>query len=134
MTAFDGQWAAEVCAYCDPVFEAANVGFVRQGQSDTDADSSVGGAILWEADPPRFAEAYPDSGIVESYGAEQWDGVGCIDYWVYVDADDSLCRLSVEGWNLPEVLIRARGHGGFDGMAIAAVFARVLGIQWPLPD
>ena len=28
VTAFDGQWAAEVCAYCDPVFDAANVGFV----------------------------------------------------------------------------------------------------------
>ena len=28
-----------------------------------------------------FAERYPDSGIVESYGT-QWPDVTCIDFWV----------------------------------------------------
>ncbi len=36
--------------------------------------------MLWEADPLRFAERYPDSGVVESYGP-QWPAP-CIDYSV----------------------------------------------------
>ncbi|WP_028642221.1 hypothetical protein [Nocardioides sp. URHA0020] len=132
MTTFDGRWAATVCAYCDPVFEAANVGFVRHALPAQPDDPVA--AILWEADPSKFAESYPDSGIVESYGEQYWDDVSCIDYWVYVEAEENLCRLSVEGWNLHEVLVRAGGQSDFDGMAIASVFARILGIRWPLPD
>ena len=30
--ALDQAWAQEVCAYCDPVFEAAEVGFVVSSQ------------------------------------------------------------------------------------------------------
>lgn len=87
-------------------------------------------AILWEADPERFATNYPDSGIVETYG-DQWPDVHCIDYWAYIDRDSGRCRLSVEGWNLPELLIELRGHGGFDGTAIAHTFARILGFRSP---
>lgn len=132
MMAFDGRWAAEVCSRCDPVFASADVGFVRQGQFDGEPYIRVG-SILWEADPAMFALKYPDSGVVESYGEDQWAGVGCIDYWLYVDADDGACRLSVEGWNLPQIILKSHGHSSMDGMAIAAVFARILGVQWPLP-
>ncbi|MCW2983945.1 MAG: hypothetical protein JWR63_1515 [Conexibacter sp.] len=131
MTAFDGQWAAQVCQSCDPVFATADVGFVRQRFAEDQEDRHVG-SIFWEADPAKFADRHPDSGIIESYGEDQWSGVGCIDYWLYVDAEDAICRLSVEGWNLPEILLRATGHGGMDGMAVAAVFARILGVPWPL--
>jgi hypothetical protein len=131
MTAFDGDWAAEVCSRCDPVFAAAEVGFVRQIQSGAETSGRVG-AILWEADPASFAAKYPDSGIVESYGQDQWAGLGCIDFWLYVDAREGVCRLNVEGWNLPEILVRASGHGAMDGMQVAAVFARILGIRWPV--
>lgn len=66
--AFDQRWADAVCSVCDPVFASADVGFVRQIQSDP-ADGLVQ-ALLWEADPLRFAERYPDSRIVDSYGDE----------------------------------------------------------------
>jgi hypothetical protein len=108
-----------------------NVGFVRHTRPAKSHEPVA--AILWEADPSRFAKTHPGSGIVEPYGEQQWDDVGCIDSWVYVEADDNLCRLSVEGWNMHEVLVRARGHNDVDGMAIASVFARILGIPSPLP-
>jgi hypothetical protein len=109
------------------------VGFVRSSEPHLDGDDAVE-AILWEADPSKFAARYPDSGIIETYGEEHWKDVGCIDYWLYVDAPDRVGRLSVEGWNLPEVLVKISGHGGMDGMNIAAVFARILGVRYPLGD
>ena len=114
------------------MFKAANVGFVRHDLPITQSSTPVHD-ILWEANPGRFAERYPDSDIIESYGPS-WDDVDCIDYWVHVEADQRLCRLSVEGWNLTEVLVRVRGNGDFDGPVIAAVFARILAVQWPPPD
>lgn len=126
MAALDARWAEEVCRHCDPVFDAAGVGFTRQVQHADDRGELVT-ALLWEADPVRFAETYPESGIFESYG-EQWSGVGCIDYWVYVDRDKSQCRMSVEGWQLPEIVLELHGHGGMDGSNIARVFARILGV------
>ncbi|WP_309650540.1 hypothetical protein [Nocardioides sp.] len=125
---FDGRWATEVCRACDPVFAAADVGFVRSGDVTDPGDQKVG-AILWEADPTRFAARYPDSGIVRSYGEDQWPGVGCIDFWLYVEAEAATLRLSVEGWSLPHLAIEATGHGGMDGMQVASVFARILGVS-----
>ena len=122
---YDDAWAREVTAWCDPVMEAADVGFVRQVMHD---EPGVVTAILWEADPARFAAAYPDSGIVESYGTDQWAGVHCIDYWLYVDPRP---RLSVEGWNLPDLYVDLTGYGGLDGSAVACVLARVLGVPAP---
>jgi hypothetical protein len=72
----DQAWIEAVCARCDPVFAAADVGFIRQIQK-----SSEGAALLWEADPQLFAARYPDRGIIESYGRDQWATVPCIDYW-----------------------------------------------------
>lgn len=123
-------WADQVAQECDPVFEAADVGFVRQVQYADDAQSLVV-ALLWEADPERFAARYPDSGIVETYGEEQWPGVHCIDYWVNVDHTGGRCRLSVEGWNLPEIWLELSGHGDADGASIADTFARILSVPSP---
>ncbi len=69
-----------MCVICDPVFEAAGVGFLRQPLSGAPGESVS--ALLWEADPGRFAEGYPDIEIIDSYGLEQWPGVHCIDYGV----------------------------------------------------
>lgn len=128
MSDLDSSWAESVATSCDPVFEAADVGFVRQ-VAWSDPDQQVVAALLWEADPQRFADRYPDSGVVESYGAEQWPGVPCIDYWLYVEHDPPSARLSVEGWDLPELWLDLDGRGTIDGPRIAAEFARILKIE-----
>lgn len=51
----DRRWAEEVAQMCDPIFEAADVGFERQVQYTDDQQKEVV-ALLWEADPQRFAE------------------------------------------------------------------------------
>ena len=71
----DDAWAQEVAAFVDPVLALADFGFGRL-PSNSRAD-----ALLWGADPVRFAERYPESGIIETYGQEQWPGVPCIDFW-----------------------------------------------------
>ncbi len=115
-------WAADVCAACDPVFEAADVGFTQNQRGPS--------AFLWEADPERFAARYPDSGIVESYGSG-WSSAPCIDYWIYVETDRGQARLSVEGWNLVGLVVELSGNGELDGAALADVFARILGVRSP---
>ena len=122
-------WADLVARECDPVFEAADVGFVGQVLYAEDQETVV--ALLWEADPERFAARYPDSGIVETYGEEQWPGVHCIDYWVNVDHASGRCRLSAEGWNLPEIWLELSGRGDADGASIADTFARILSVPSP---
>jgi hypothetical protein len=122
-------WVEEVCAKCDPIFEAAGVGFSRQ-ILQSDPGGRIVSALLWEADPGKFAARYPDSGIVESYGEDQWRGVHCIDFWVHLDHADRTARICVEGWNLPEVFLRLRGDG-FDAMHLADLFARILGVPSP---
>jgi hypothetical protein len=125
---FDTQWAVAVCAVCDPVFTAADVGFVRQQLPDYGSDAVP--ALLWEAEPARFAERYPDSGIVRTYG-DQWPAP-CIDYWVYVDAAAGTALLSVEGWSLGRESLDLTGDGARDGLVLAEAFARILRV--PPPD
>ncbi|KQV62908.1 hypothetical protein ASC64_17640 [Nocardioides sp. Root122] len=126
----DHAWAVEVVGACDPVFRAADVGFVHQvGYGDEHRRTVV--SLLWEADPTRFADRYPESGIIESYGADQWPGVHCVDFWVYVEPEAGRCRLSVEGWNLPELFLELRGIGAVDGANLADTFARILGVTSP---
>jgi hypothetical protein len=122
----DQAWIEAVCARCDPVFAAADVGFIRQIQK-----SSEGAALLWEADPQLFAARYPDSGIIESYGRDQWATVPCIDYWVYLDDGSSHARLSVDGWPNPEPVLLT-GDGAIDGLAIGTAMAQILRV--PPPD
>lgn len=124
------QWADEVAQACDPIFEAADVGFVRQVTYANDDKHEVI-SLLWEADPQRFADRYPDSGIVETYGEDQWQRVHCIDYWLNLDQPNRRCSLSAEGWNLPELWLDLRGVGAWDGPAIADTFARILGVPSP---
>ncbi|WP_457206064.1 hypothetical protein [Nocardioides sp. P5_C9_2] len=130
MGTIDDNWVEAVVEACDPIFEAADVGFVRQLQY-ADERRALVDALLWEADPRRFAQRYPDSGIVETYGEQQWPNVHCIDFWVNVDHAAQRCRLSVEGWNLPELWLDLRGHGESDGAAIADMFARILAVPSP---
>lgn len=126
MSEFDLAWATAVGRECDPIFEAAAVGFERQVLAD--GSSSEVRALLWEADPGMFAARYPDSGIVHLYGAEQWPDVRCIDWWAYIDPSNRQARLSVEGWNLPELWLTLSGVGVADGCMLADVFARLLAV------
>jgi len=128
MITFDQSWIDQVCAECDPVFAAADVGFVRQLVGDADGGTT---ALLWEADPPRFADRYPDSGIIETYGPDQWPGVHCIDYWVHLESDRDRVRLEFEGWNLPALSLDVSGRAARDGAEIADTVARILGVPSP---
>lgn len=132
MTAFGATWVDQVCLFCDPVFASAAVGFQRQILY-TDATRTVPSALLWEADPASFAATYPDSGVVESYGPG-WARVDCIDYWVNLDHDQQRSRVSVEGWDFPDVALDLTGHGRLDGGQLSALFARVLGVPRILPE
>lgn len=126
MTTFDLEWARGVVAACDPVFLEADAGFRPHDGLAEEMPGAVT-SLLWEADPRSFAARYPESPIVESYG-DQWSGVHCIDYWVYVDAETRSCELSTEGWNLPQIRLGLSGRADVDGMEIAAVFRRILGL------
>ena len=128
---FDSDWAEAVCNVCDPVFAAADVGFTRQVQVGEGRDDVA--SLLWEADPGRFAARYPDSGIVESYGRENWAGVHCIDYWVYVDHDARQARLSLEGWSLTDEVLDLTADGVRDGRVIGNAVARILRVAPPQP-
>jgi hypothetical protein len=120
--AFDQTWRDDVRAACDPVFEAADAGF----EWNTGHWSEAHPAMLWEADPLRFAERYPDSGIEASYG-DQWPAP-CIDHWVYVDPSTTSARLSVEGFGVRDITVELTGDGVLDGNALAAAFAAILGV------
>jgi len=126
MPAFDDVWIDAVCAACDPVFESSDVGFVRQFSLSRPDHVS---AILWEAEPLRFAAKYPDSRVQEAYG-NQWPP-HCIDQWLYFEPELAQVRLSLEGWDLPEIHVPVTGHGGGDGVAIAHVLARILAVPAP---
>ena len=127
MTPLDQEWMQSVCDFCDPIFEAANVDFTRQISL---ADDGTVNTLLWEADPGLFAQTYPESGIIESYG-DQWPQVGCIDFWVYAEHEKRQCRLSVEGWNLPDLVLPFAGSKRMHACSIADTFARILGVQSP---
>ena len=128
-TALDRGWAEAVCSVCDPVFESADVGFVRQLHSEPVSGGIT--SLLWEADPRRFAERYPNSKIVDSYGQDQWPPP-CIDYWVYVDEETQQARISVEGWNVGDQVVDLSGDGVRDGLIIADFVAGILRVTSPL--
>jgi hypothetical protein len=127
MSPFDQQWVQSVCDFCDPIFEAASVDFTRQISL---ANTGMVDTLLWEADPVLFAQTYPDSGVIGSYG-EHWPEVGCIDFWVYVEHEKGQVRLSIEGWALPELVLPFTGSKDIHAYGIADTFARILGVRSP---
>lgn len=120
-------WRDAVRAACDPVFAAADAEFKWNDSVAFDAEHP---ALLWESDPARFAARYPDSRIEESYG-DEWPGVSCIDYWVYVDPVAMVAYLSVEGWNRTDDSVDLTGDGRVDGRRLASEFAHILGVALP---
>jgi hypothetical protein len=120
-------WRDADRAACEPVFAAADAEFRWNGSVAFDAEHP---ALLWEAEPARFAARYPDSRIEESYG-DQWPGVPCIDYWIYVDPLTMTARLSVEGWNRTDETVDLTGDGRVDGHRLASEFAHILGVALP---
>lgn len=122
---FDARWAAAVRSVCDPVFASADVGFVAQVMMR----DGVVDALLWEADPVRFARRYPHSGVVESYGPG-WPPP-CLDFWAYVRPAKPCAVLHPEGWNQDEIEVDLCGDGLADGLAVGRAFARVLEVREP---
>lgn len=122
---FDTDWVTTVRSLCDPVFDSANVRFVAQVMMR----GTVADALLWEADPEQFAERYPDSQIVDSYGS-QWPPP-CIDYWVYVKAGEKRAQLCPEGSDELQIDVDLSGDGTRDGLAIGREFARILRVPEP---
>lgn len=123
----DRTWAEAVCSVCDPVCASADVGFVNQILEEPGRGVT---ALLWEADPHRFAERYPNSGVIESYGHDQWPPP-CIDYWVYVNPEARQARISVEALSDDET-VDLTGDGLGDGQDIGDVLARILRVPAPL--
>lgn len=124
---FDDDWVLAVRAICDPVFDSADVNFLVQVIRQPGGIS----AILWEAEPERFASRYPDSHVVEAYGSG-WPPP-CIDFWAYVDTVQRRARLCPEGWGPDDITVDLVGDGVRDGVAIARQFASVLRVPGP-PD
>ena len=120
-------WRDAVRAICEPGFAAADAGFKWNGHFAFDAEHP---ALLWEAEPALFAARYPDSRIEDSYG-DQWPGVTCIDYWIYVDPVTMTARLSVEGWSGADQTVNLTGDGRMDGRRLASEFAHILGVAFP---
>ncbi|WP_323099172.1 hypothetical protein [Intrasporangium sp. YIM S08009] len=121
---FDDDWSATVCAALDSLFLGASAGFSRS--SPGQPRDGVVSDMLWEADPLRFAERYPDSGVVESYGAG-WPPP-CIDYWVYVDVPTRLAMLSTEGWTGDHRPVELSGRGAVDARRLAAALGEILSV------
>jgi len=119
---FESEWSAIVCRRLDALFESTNAGFARS--SPAHLMTGVVDDMLWEANPIPFAERYPDSGIVESYG-DQWPAP-CIDYWVYVDVQSRLATLSTEGWSVDNQEIALSGIGAEDADRLHEPLARIL--------
>lgn len=120
--AFDPEWSAIVCGRLDALFESTDAGFSRSLPLEP-----VSGRVenfLWEADALRFAERFPDSGVVESYG-DQWPAP-CIDYWVYIDEGSRTATLSVEGWNFDCEEIALSGDGPHDAERLHRAMASFL--------
>lgn len=120
----DRAWAEAVASQLEPVFIAAEVGFTRNQVNES--------AMLWEADPGRFAERYPESEIIETYGEMQWPSVHCIDFWFYLDrGPEDEILVSFEGWDAPYELISVTGDADIDGRVLATRLAKHLRVGPP---
>lgn len=120
MSGFDDDWQPVVCRHLDALFDDAGAGFSRSSEAKNGQVEDM----LWETDPISFAERYPDSGIEESYGS-QWPP-HCIDFWIYVDVNRRLARLSTEGLHARFDKIPLTGRSDVDARAIGEVVAPIL--------
>jgi len=117
-------WAEDVASRLEPLFVAAGVGFTRNQVNES--------AMLWEADPGMFAERYPVSGIIESYGEAQWPSVHCIDFWFYLDrGPEEGIVVSFEGWDAPYERVAVTGDADIDGAMLARMLATHLRLKLP---
>lgn len=123
---FDQVWAEAVVAVCAPVFAAADVGF---GARVYASEAGQGTTIFWMAHPERFFQTYPDSEVDEMFGPQWPNDVADIDFTVTVDSANELMQVEAEAWNLPTILVRGAGDGWVDGVNLARVFARLLGVD-----
>jgi hypothetical protein len=121
---FDDDWTVAVCAVLDALFLGASAGFSRTARAQP--RPGVVEDLLWEADPVLFAERYPESGVVASYGG-QWPPT-CIDFWVYVDAPTRRAVLSTEGEGAQPPPVELTGRGGVDAARLAAVLGEILSV------
>ena len=119
---FEDDWSSIVCGSLDRIFLRASAGFQRTAPETF--TKGVVGDMLWEAEPVRYAERYPDSGVVESYGG-QWPPV-CIDYWVYVDTSAGRALVSIEGWDTEPQSVDLTGHGLVDAGRIGGILEGIL--------
>ena len=120
MTEGDAAWVAAVRVACEPVLEAADVGFALN-----DSASAEGRALLWEADPRLFGERFPAAGLLESYGETSYDALHCVDWWVHLDQPGT-ARLELEGADPVDVTVPLTGDGVADGARIAEALADAL--------
>ncbi len=116
--------------WCDPAFEAADCDFRWNSSAYYFSADGLVEAMLWEAEPRRFALRYPDSGVIEAWGEDSWPPP-CIDYWVYVDPLARTAELSVEGWGERAATLRMSGDGDADGRLRATRFAELLLVTPP---
>jgi hypothetical protein len=123
---FGAGWADTVRSVCDPVFESADVRFSAQVMMR----GAIVDALLWEADPDRFAKRYPDSGLVESYGSG-WPPP-CVDFWAYIRPSVPCAVLNPEGWGHQEIVVQLCGDALSDGRSIGREFARILRVTEPV--
>ena len=121
---FEEDWSAAVCAVLDTLFLGSSAGFSRTAPAQP--RPNVVEDLLWEADPVRFAERYPDSGVVASYGG-LWPPP-CIDYWVCVEAPTHRARLSTEGWGLEHPTVELTGRGAVDAARLASILREILSV------
>lgn len=120
-------WVDAVIVHLQPVFDAADVGFECNQVNES--------AMLWEADPRQFAERYPDSDIIATYGVDQWPSVHCIDFWFYLDRGaEGEVLVSFEGWHSAHGPVAVTGDPDIDGSALAQMLSTHLRLDRPGSD
>ena len=121
---FDDDWSATVCSVLDRLFQNASAGFSRTAPKQP--QNGFVEDMLWEADPLRFAERYPNSAVIDSYGG-QWPPP-CIDYWIYIDGPARRALISTEGWSAEQQAVDLTGHGDDDAQRIGEVLGGILSV------
>lgn len=117
MEKFGEGWVARVRAAGDAVLDEAGINLGSQVQG-----SGASVDLLWEADPRATDERFPQLGLPASY-AGAWDGVHCIDFWLYVDTASGWARTSFEGGSGDDVEVRLTGEAEADAATVGRLLA-----------